>query len=189
MENNLQGLSGKKSKMIRWKKKYRIAVGAVVVLAVLYFGWTNYWNSDARSDRELAKNYAKFEKGMNDFETAMRNDTYGGKTPQETLDMFISALKKGDVELASKYFILETNTKDENYLTRNEWIKALGETKSENGFSKLISVLEKAVPTKDQDTDLPNVFWYSVYDENDEITYNIEMNLNTYSNIWKIDSL
>ena len=32
-------------------------------------------------------------------------DTYGGKTPQETLQMYIDAVEKGDYELASKYFI------------------------------------------------------------------------------------
>jgi hypothetical protein len=31
-------------------------------------------------------------------------DTYGGKTPEETWGMYIDALKKGDVELASKYY-------------------------------------------------------------------------------------
>ncbi len=34
-------------------------------------------------------------------------DTIGGKTPQETLEMFISAVEKGDYELASKYFVIE----------------------------------------------------------------------------------
>ncbi len=32
-------------------------------------------------------------------------DTYGGKTPQETLQMYIDAVEKGDYELASRYFI------------------------------------------------------------------------------------
>jgi hypothetical protein len=32
------------------------------------------------------------------------NDKYGGQTPEETLDMFLVALDKGDTELASKYF-------------------------------------------------------------------------------------
>ena len=33
-----------------------------------------------------------------------KNDPYGGDTPEETLQLFIDALKKGDVELAAKYF-------------------------------------------------------------------------------------
>ena len=42
-----------------------------------------------------------------EVEKIYRNDKYGGKTPEETFDMFIAALEKGDVDLASKYFILE----------------------------------------------------------------------------------
>lgn len=39
-----------------------------------------------------------------DYDLAMA-DTYGGKTPQETLQLYIAAVEKGDYELASKYFI------------------------------------------------------------------------------------
>lgn len=38
---------------------------------------------------------------------AMMADTYGGKTPQETLKLYIAAVEKGDYELASKYFVVE----------------------------------------------------------------------------------
>jgi hypothetical protein len=41
------------------------------------------------------------------LEAPYRNDKYGGETPEETFDMFIAALEKGDVELASKYFKLD----------------------------------------------------------------------------------
>ncbi len=44
---------------------------------------------------------------QNEAEKPYRNDKYGGKTPEETFDMFIAALEKSDVELASKYFVLK----------------------------------------------------------------------------------
>lgn len=34
------------------------------------------------------------------------NDIHGGKTPEETYNLFVLALKQGNLELASKYFIL-----------------------------------------------------------------------------------
>ena len=37
---------------------------------------------------------------------ARRADTYGGDTPQETLDLFIAALEKGDTDMAAKYFVV-----------------------------------------------------------------------------------
>jgi len=39
-----------------------------------------------------------------DYLDAVRNDKYGGKTPKETYFMYLDALKKGDLVLASKYF-------------------------------------------------------------------------------------
>ena len=39
------------------------------------------------------------------WEKPYREDTYGGKTPEETYDMFLDALRKGDTTLASKYFV------------------------------------------------------------------------------------
>ena len=44
---------------------------------------------------------------QNQLEELYRNDKYGGKTPEKTFDMFIAALEKGDIELASKYFKLD----------------------------------------------------------------------------------
>jgi hypothetical protein len=45
-------------------------------------------------------------------------DTFGGKTPAETLSLYIDALKKGDYELASKYFV-ERNRNEELLDLRN----------------------------------------------------------------------
>jgi hypothetical protein len=53
----------------------------------------------------MMRNIAKYEQKFKD-------DKYGGKTPEETYTMFLEALKKKDIELASKYFVLE---KQEEY--------------------------------------------------------------------------
>ncbi len=50
---------------------------------------------------------------------AMTADTYGGKTPEETINLFKAALEKGDVELASKYFMFDNN------LSKDKWLKTL----------------------------------------------------------------
>lgn len=39
-----------------------------------------------------------------ELEAAYRADTYGGKTPEETLDLEIKALKENNLELAYKYY-------------------------------------------------------------------------------------
>lgn len=59
-----------------------------------------------RADRGLRA----FNKAMEDAAARLRaeqmKDVYGGKTPQETLSMYIDAVEKGDYGLASKYFVL-----------------------------------------------------------------------------------
>ncbi len=39
-------------------------------------------------------------------------DTVGGKTPQETLTLYIAAVENGDYVLASKYYVIENQEKE-----------------------------------------------------------------------------
>src|SRR3989344_4677747 len=91
-----------------------------------YFVWDRYLSEAGKARRfaeEQMETYQKVEKA---YVEAMTADTYGGKTPQETLDMFVDALKKGDVELASKYFLLDEN------LSREKWANLLVVNKDKN---------------------------------------------------------
>ena len=36
-----------------------------------------------------------------------KNDQYGGKTPQETVELFVQAVEQGDLETASKYYFFQ----------------------------------------------------------------------------------
>ena len=88
-----------------------------------YKGW-----QDRQSVRNLMKSY---EQAQKDEEARKMADTYGGKTPQETLQMFIDAVEKGDYELASRYFVEKKREDEKN---------KLGEVKNNDYF---ISVLKK----------------------------------------------
>ncbi len=77
-------------------KKIVVAV-LVALLATLYGGYFLV------KRYEENKEYKEFVKYMEEY----KNDTYGGKTPEETLRMFIDAVEAGDYELASKYFTVE----------------------------------------------------------------------------------
>src|SRR3989344_6594702 len=67
----------------------------IAALAAIYYA--NYYFSP---EQKALRYYAELERQY-------REDTYGGKTPEETLQLFIDALKSGDIELASKYFVVE----------------------------------------------------------------------------------
>ena len=79
-----------------------------------------------RSNWEAKRLQAQWEKPY-------REDKYGGKTPEETYDLFIDALKKGDVELASKYFVLEK---------QNNWLETLQEYEKEGVVLSFAEELE-----------------------------------------------
>ncbi|MBI5306264.1 DUF4878 domain-containing protein [Candidatus Wolfebacteria bacterium] len=82
-------------------------MGIIVGIFILYIAgaWAvrayQQWQGE-KAVQKTVENLKKFE--ADDYVKAMA-DTYGGKTPQETLQMYIDAVEKGDYELASKYFI------------------------------------------------------------------------------------
>ena len=98
------------------KRKYIIAVAVVIIVIVA--GIYCYLEHKERefklitdegemslfvknvSQKELDEYYRKVDE-------LLAQDIYGGETPEETLNLYIQALEAGDLELASKYFILQ----------------------------------------------------------------------------------
>ncbi|MCX6788882.1 MAG: hypothetical protein NTZ36_03345 [Candidatus Jorgensenbacteria bacterium] len=109
MDEQNQIIQGTPHKSKLWK--FFGGLVLIVTLAFSFiFGLNKYqqFAGDIRVSK-LADVMDREEKDNNARELA---DTYGGKTPQETLAMYISAVEKGDYVLASKYFTL-SNQKNE----------------------------------------------------------------------------
>lgn len=176
----------KKEKGKFWK--FFIGLVVLVVLgAVIFFVWSGYFSPEARQARNTQQNYEKYLAWEKAYGDAMREDTYGGKTPEETLRMFIDALKKGDIELASKYFMLDTSEKSPDYLTRRNIEEALRDKQKKGEIEGLVILVESAI--SNPGTSLyEGDFEFSI-EENGEVISNINMGLNKYSNVWKIESL
>ncbi len=81
-----------------------IAIVAVILVLACILAWFGYFSPEARENRELQAKVDQTQAALDEFEEAMRNDTYGGTTPEETLQLFIAALEAEDLDLASKYF-------------------------------------------------------------------------------------
>ncbi|MBI2677131.1 MAG: hypothetical protein HYX21_04280 [Candidatus Yanofskybacteria bacterium] len=75
----------------------------------------------------------KYQRLVKKMEAPYKNDKYGGKTPEETFDLFLEALRKEDVDLASKYFVIKK---------QDEWKKTLEKYKESNLLVELIGELE-----------------------------------------------
>ena len=111
---------------------------AVVILGIAgFFIWERYQGyGEYRNYKALEQRYIE----------AMTEDIYGGKTPQETLNLFVTALKAGDVDLASKYFMLDDN------LSREKWLKTLTIFKERGVLDDMAKdIEEKAQPINGDD--------------------------------------
>src|SRR3989338_1746338 len=88
-----------------WKKLGYWAVG--IILFLFAFTWTGEhvddflrWK-DERAARAFDAALAADREKLKQMEMA---DTYGATTPEGTIEFIITALEKGDIELASKYY-------------------------------------------------------------------------------------
>jgi len=165
----------------RWK----FSIALVAIILVVFFGleiWSSYFSQAGRQSRELQANYQKYLNVQNKYESAMKADTYGGKTPEETLGMFIDALKKGDVELASKYFALR-----EDGSGNREILDEL-KNKTDEEKAKIVVILQNA---REYPSDVTNKgdFKFVSKDVGGAIIAYIDMGYNSYSQVWKIENL
>lgn len=160
------------------------AIGfAVIVIAIGggWYAWDGYLSPSARYAREMKANYQKYLDWEKEYQQTLKDDTHGGKTPEETLAMFIEALKDGDVELASKYFFISNDLKIDgwkNFLTRIE---------DEGNLLRFAQDIEKhAKPGNILDK---KSYGFVLYNDDGTVGLQINMKFNEYSEIWKIESL
>lgn len=100
-------------------------------------------------------------------------DTYGGDTPEETLELFIDALKKGDTDLAAKYFVLDK---------QEEWRKNLDDLKGKDLLASMIRDLGVAEKGKDISETSAR---FIVANKNNEVITVINI-VKSINNKWKI---
>jgi hypothetical protein len=188
-QDGIQPQAGTPEASPKKSKRVWIIIAAAAVLFVLV-GYIAYWDANlspkAKMERETERAIQEYQRFVSDFEAAMKNDTYGGATPQETLDMFIAALKAGDTDLASKYFALETDEKSPDYLTRKKWEDGLQRTKQSGKIPEVIAMLEKVEPAGSL---MEGYFGFEVRSENGTLIADINMQLNKYSKVWKIEGM
>src|SRR3989338_8128882 len=109
--------------------------------------------SERWQDRQVLKNLVKsYEQTRKDEEARKMADTFGGKTPQETLQMFIDAVEAGDYDLGSKYFVESK---------REEWNNSLNSTAKANkinNFLQPIKIINKNINNQDIPTSINSYY-------------------------------
>ena len=166
-----------------FKKIIKIIIIAIVFLLIAVAGYiagnlTKYGLDVSKADKTV-------ERFQGALEEPYKKDTYGGKTPEETWAMYIDALKKGDIDLASRYYAVGSQGKIKQALF--------------NGREKddLKLYLERLSAPLQKDDSLPDFilankesayYDYMVKDlETGEMIKNtVELYLNPYTKVWKI---
>lgn len=98
-----------------------VLLGAGILYGIQYLRYRNSPEYQVQIELEkLEKMYAE--------------DPYGGETPEETLRLFIDALKNGDTDLAAKYFVLDK---------QEEWREDLSKIKEKGLLGEMIKDLER----------------------------------------------
>lgn len=158
---------------MKTRKKVLIGIG-VVLSAIVLFGLWIFVGQKIYIRWQQQRFIASLEKIKDQY----RNDQYGGATPEETLQLFIKAFKAGDLELASKYFVIEKQ--GEVMSTMNEIVK---NDRKDVILKTLLSYDKKECYKYNNTCEL------SKYDGNLNAYSITKFRLNTYTNKWKIDQL
>ena len=153
-----------------------------IIIALVILGGIWYINEnrfDPSVDPKIFKTASELENYYRNLNELYKKDTYGGSTPEETLALFIDALKKGDVELASKYFVPEKQKKMAEDLT----IGLKGGV-----VSKLLKLYELNNLKKEY-IDYTNEYYFNYLGENNTTGFLFKIGFNKVNKIWKIESI
>ncbi len=162
-------------------KSRRIIISVLVVLFALFIGtYARWWYENYKVKEALVRESEKQMEAYEEYIDIYRKDTYGGKTPQETLDLFVEALEAGDIDLASKYFMPDDSG------SRKEWEDALVDAKNAGSLERTIDLVKRAKVSNDS-LDPDRFATFITRDPNSELEAYIELVFN--GNVWKIDSL
>lgn len=109
-------------------------------------------------------------------EKLWREDTYGGETPEETLRLFIEALKAEDIDLAAKYFVLDKQAK---------WKNKLLIIKEKGLLGAMVADLEKLKKTREETEET----FYTLTNEENIVSIQLILSKNPTNGKWKITEL
>lgn len=120
----------------------------------------------------------RYKAFLDDYLKPYKEDFAGGDTPEETIDLFIAALKKGDGYGANKYFIVSEQEK---------WNKSFEKSTKEN-IEEWVNELENAkkIWRKEKISDNKVVFKYNTGSGDSERTNFIYL-IKNVNNKWKIE--
>lgn len=162
------------------KKILKIILFVFAAFLLLDVGvWVGFRIFDYYKSYPIRKMARSVEELQKQIDLAYQNDVYGGKTPEETFDMYIDALKKGDLELASKYFVVSGQKEELDYLK--------GRTPNQlQEYAQKLEGLNKVWEFSESSSSNISKVYFALFDGQD---IRIQFSLNELTNVWKIKFL
>lgn len=155
-ENNRYGLRGR-----------QLAVVVLAIIAVLLLV-AYFVMPPVDADNPLAQ-----------YGAALRADHEGGKTPEETLRLFVSALRANDPVAASGYFTFDA------VLSRKKWLERLTKLQKQGLLGVMADDIEtharRARAAYDGDAQ------FEIMNSDGTIGALIDMEFNAFSGVWKLE--
>ncbi len=149
------------------KKKLIIGLTAIALLV----GGVYFWQMQSAGDADPFAEY----------KLAMAQDGAGGATPEETLRMFIAALRANDADAAAQLFMLD------DFGSRATWQAQLADLKARGMLTQMADDIEKnAKPTKSA---YEGDAGFELLNDDGTVGAILDMELNTFSGVWKLQSL
>ena len=176
--------SPKKKTKLPSKRRLFVVFGiiALIVIAVLLI---QYFEPEAVERREGRKNTEEFVELYEGWQKQLSEDTYGGKTPQETLDMFIEALRNDDLELASKYFAPEMDEENPEKMTLQGHLEYLRGMKEKGFIQRMADDLENF---DDEHKFAEGIHLFNYRNDDGTTSIQIVTHFNEESGVWKIEN-
>lgn len=168
-----------------FKSRYFIILVVLLILGLIASWLIWYFNAEVRQARQYKKDAEVFIRKIQEQAEEYASDTYGGETPEETYEMFLQALKTKNIDLASKYFILDKQERYKRFFT---------DIKNNNKWDEMIKDLfnpdNQKGEMKENDTYIIRVYNTENY-LIAQAVLKISMNItgtekDSVSNIWKI---
>ena len=156
--------------MLKSVLKFLGVAAGIVALGIGALLGVQYWRYQTSPEYRTIQNLKNLEKQY-------AEDPYGGDTPEETLRLFIDALKNGDTELAAKYFVLDK---------QQQWREDLAKIKEKGLMDNSIKDLErlkKKYPLGSGDARF--IFEFETRNEPDELTVQADV-AKSPNGKWKI---
>ncbi len=159
--------------MLKFKGMLRSFIVLALVLGTGFFGlwFLGKYGTEIKiknPDSELGQNVSEIEK--DEFYN------FGGKTPQETISLFIKSLENNNLVLAIKYFVPEAREKESDDLTKLKDANILGDLITDLKTLKNGQATDKAR------------YLFKVFDEKGQAAAEVELTKNK-SGFWKLLTL